>query len=255
MKKIDVETYKIILLQILSEIDAYCNRKGLTYFIDSGTLLGAVRHHGYIPWDDDIDLVMPREDYEKFITGFETSTCKVLSFKSSCDYYYQYAKVNYSNSKVIEFGVSPLDCLGINIDVFPLDGMPDNKFKRRIHQDTLMIWSKIRTLMVVVRSHLPLHLRFLFPYRWTLLIIDYLGKKYKYSESCLVGNIVATTVRHKEIPKKYFSDSVYLEFEGKKYPAPKDYDKYLRKLYGDYMKLPPKDKQVSHHRFEAFIGE
>lgn len=162
--------------------------------------------------------------------------------------------MTYVNSKVIEHGVPPMDSLGINIDIFPLDGMPENKI-RRIHQDCLMLMSKIRTFIVILRNRIPSVGRCFLPYRWTLYILDIMAKKYSYYGSTYVGNILATTVRHKEIPNSFFSGSIYLEFEKNKYPAPKEYKKYLRRLYGDYMKYPPKEKQVSHHHFEAYIGE
>ena len=176
-----------------------------------------------------------------------------MTFKNDKSYYYQFAKVTYVNSKVIEHGVPPMDSLGINIDIFPLDGMPENKIRRRIHQDCLMLMSKIRTFIVILRNRIPSVGRCFLPYRWTLYILDIMAKKYSYYGSTYVGNILATTVRHKEIPNSFFSGSIYLEFEKNKYPAPKEYKKYLRRLYGDYMKYPPKEKQVSHHHFEAYI--
>lgn len=255
MKKIDLIEYKRLLILLLKEIDTFCNEKELTYYLDSGTLLGAVRHHGFIPWDDDIDLAMPREDYEQFINTFNSKNGEIISFKSNSQYFYPYAKVNYKRSKVIEVELPQIDGLGVNIDIFPLDGMPNQLYLRRIHQDFLMFLNKTRALMVRIKRKVPCYLKPLF--RWKLLVfwIDKLGKKYSIKNSLFCGNIVATTVRHKEIPIQCFNSTVYVDFEDGKYPAMSGYDEYLRRLYGDYMKLPPKEKQVARHNIEAYVED
>ena len=255
MRQIDLNEYKQLLVLLLKEIDVFCKREKLTYYLDSGTLLGAVRHHGFIPWDDDIDLAMPRDDYEKFISSFKSDLGEIITFNSNGRYFYPYAKVNYKKSKVIEVELPQIDGLGVNIDIFPLDGMPNKLLLRRIHQDLLMFLNKTRALSVRIRRKAPGFLKPLF--RWRILVkwIDRLGKKHTIEGSHYCGNIVATTVRHKEIPVQCFASIQYVDFEDGKYPAPSGYDEYLRRLYGDYMKLPPKEKQITRHNVEAYIYE
>lgn len=254
-KEIGIIEYKEKLLEILDDIDLFCRNNNILYFLDSGTLLGAIRHNGYIPWDDDIDLIMPRKDYETFISSYKSQKCSVLTFKNNNRYYYQYAKVVYNNSRVEELLVPTVDGMGINIDVFPIDGMPDNLLLRRIHQDRLMLLSKLRTLVVVLRKRTPSVMHPFLRWRWIVREIDRVAKKYKPDETKFCGNIVASLIRHKEIPKECFEDTIFHVFEGKQYPIPSGYDKYLHLLYGDYMQLPPESKRVTNHHVKAFLKE
>ena len=256
MRKINEQEYKRWLLVVLEDIDEYCKKNGITYFLSSGTALGAVRHKGYIPWDDDIDIIMKRPEYEKFVSSFETDKCKVLTFNNTKDYLYQYAKICYKRSKVVEWVVPEIKELGINIDLFPLDGMPDELIKRRIHQDRLMPLGKFKTLLIRSRKLLPEAVRFILPYRWALKRLEHIAKKYKPENCDYIGNIVGTTVRHFEAPISCFSSTVRMEFEGKQYPVPIKYRTYLKCLFGpDYMTPPPVEKRVTHHNFTAYIDD
>lgn len=254
-RKLSIDEYKQLLLLVLDEIDYYCSKHKLIYFLDSGTLLGAVRHKGYIPWDDDIDLVMPRDDYEQFIANFTSNICSVHSYINNSSYYYQYAKVCYNGTRVHEVVVPEINGLGVNIDVFPLDGMPNKKILRRIHQDHLMILGKIRTLIVIAQKNAPKPIKKCLRWKWIVRRIDCLGKKYDMYKCIYCGNIVASTVRHKEIPVNCFKSAELLEFEGRWYPAPIGYNTYLACLYGNYMCLPPEEKRVIQHNVEAYINE
>lgn len=255
MKEIDTKEYKNILLVVLKDIDSFCKANSIAYYLDSGTLLGAIRHDGYIPWDDDIDLVMPRKDYERFISTFHTELCSVMCFQNNRDYYYQYAKVNYKKSVVEEVLVPKIAGLGINVDVFPLDGMPNFLLLRRCHQDLLMGLSKLRTMIIVLRKKLPSVLKPVLRWRWIVKCMDGLAKKYDFGKTQYCGNIVATSVRHKEIPANCFQETKMHVFEGEMYPIPSGYDLYLHLLYGDYMKLPPEEKQIQKHHIKAYIED
>jgi len=255
MKALSLDEYKRLLLVMLKDIDVFCKENNIQYYLDSGTLLGAVRHKGFIPWDDDIDLVMPRNDYEHFILCFDTENCSILSHKTRKDYFYPYAKVNFKNSTVKEVELPEIEGLGVNIDVFPLDGMPDNLILRRIHQDTLMFLNKTRALSVRLKRKVPSFFKPVFRWKCLVALLDHLAKKYDMHKTQYCGNIVATTVRHKEIPIQCFDGTDYLPFEDDSFPVPTGYDAYLTELYGDYMKLPPKEQQVTRHHIEAFMCE
>lgn len=252
-RQLTLDEYRKILLIVLEDINHFCQENSIKYYLDSGTLLGAVRHKGFIPWDDDIDLIMPREDYERFIKEYKSDKCTLLSYHNCKDYFYPFAKVNYNHTVVIELIVPHIEGLGVNIDIFPLDGMPNQIVFRRFHQDLLMFLNKLRALIVKVKKISPAFLQFLLRWRWLVKQIDQLGKKYSIENSLFCGNITATTVRHKEIPISVFDKTTIIEFEGKNYPVPIDYDKYLTVLYGNYMKLPPKEKQIVNHKIEAYI--
>ncbi|MFR5682857.1 MAG: phosphorylcholine transferase LicD [Clostridia bacterium] len=123
-----LEEIKSIQLDILSQVANYCDRNGLRYFLAYGTLLGAVRHKGYIPWDDDIDIMMPRPDYMQFINSFNNEKCalRVGSHYLDKNYPYVIAKV-YDTSTLCKENIDVEYSIGINIDVFPIDGLPETE--------------------------------------------------------------------------------------------------------------------------------
>lgn len=252
MKELGFDEYRNLIFELLLEVDQYCKSSGLTYFLDSGTLLGAVRHQGFIPWDDDIDIIMPREDYNKFIKHFDSDRCYVLTNHNDKDYYYQYAKVVLINTILIEKVVPPIEKLGVNIDVFPIDGLPNNKLLRRFHQDKLFVLSKCRT--IVVRTAKVFGTRKTMKSLWCLIntLIENNGIKYSMYKTNYCGNIVATTVRHKETRSQCFSSVCLLVFENIQFPAPIGYNEYLTDLFGDYMQLPPVELRVPKHDFKAY---
>lgn len=255
MREISIEEYKEKLLIVLDEIDLFCRNHQIEYYLDSGTLIGAIRHNGYIPWDDDIDLIMPREDYEVFIRNYKMPKSSVLSFHNNKSYYYQYAKVSLNNTKVEELSVPEIEGLGINIDIFPMDGMPDMLLFRRIHQDRLMLLSKTRAFALLLKRKAPDFLKPLIAWKWIVIHLDKVAKKYSPKKTRYCGNIVATTLRHKEIPRECFNNTIFHVFEGKSYPIPGGYDLYLTLLYGDYMELPPAEKRCTRHTIKAYISE
>lgn len=133
MRELSTKEIQIKLLSILDEVDKFCKDHQITYFLVGGALLGAVREGKLIAWDDDIDLIMPRSDYMHFVSEFkDSSKYRLLESSRIEQYYYPFAKVCDCSTKVIEdidaFSLKPLDCLGVGIDIFPLDDYPDNGF-------------------------------------------------------------------------------------------------------------------------------
>lgn len=127
-KNIEVEELKRIQTDILNFVDGFCKKNGLRYWLAYGTLLGAVRHKGYIPWDDDIDILMFREDYEKFVTTFKDERYKVFATEVNAKYPYPFAKVGDTATYFEEEIKDAIDT-GVNIDVFPLDYIPEDRVK------------------------------------------------------------------------------------------------------------------------------
>lgn len=264
MRDISIDELKSIELEMLKFIDEVCKKEGLRYFLCGGTLLGAVRHHGFIPWDDDIDIFMPRPDYEKIIELTKDSKKYRLLSEVDDGYYYNFGKLVDKRTLLIEQQVNPIDSMGIYIDIFPVDGMPESEAECDVHFEKLDgIRNKINGFSQErphVRKNLLAYIR-----SWNLYIgnkkrslskeqINYKREAllYEYDNS---KNVFVTGGAYKKrdvFPKMWISEGTYLEFEGEKFCVPTQYDKYLKQLYGDYMKLPPKEKQVTHHMFKAY---
>lgn len=269
IKQLHIEQIRQIQLRILLEVADFCDKNNITYFLTAGTLIGALRHKGFIPWDDDIDLVMLRPDYERFISCFnkraEQSQIKVVS-SADKNYPYSFAKVMDGNTIFIEskvlFDQFPL---GINIDIFPLDFLTDDFHAackwinhmyrysgllaiKQISLDKSRPWYKqyaIYILQTVLR---------LIPTGWLVHRINLLAQQYgSQANSKYIGQIVLRAKREREIIRReWFSSCISVDFEGHKFAAPIGYDNYLKRLFGNYMQLPPKEKRISHHYFKAY---
>ena len=265
----DIER-KNIEINILKYITEICDNHNLTYFLGGGTLLGAIRHNGFIPWDDDIDIMMPRNDYDKLrkiMKNKSSSDFLYLEYKEHESYYYPFAKLVYKKTELIEFECDKLKDMGVYIDIFPIDNVSDdmqeNKklFKKYKMYDILLGSYKMskeelkknNIVKRILRYILKWYMSIFNNYKKVLEKMENLGKKYPNS------NTVACITRRyfeKEImPKSYIEDFIMAKFEDREYKIPKGYDLYLTKHYGDYMQLPPKEKQVSNHDNIAYWRE
>lgn len=250
--------------KIISNIDEYCRKNELSYFMAGGTVLGAVRHKGFIPWDDDVDLMMPRPDYEKFIRDFKDDRYIVSSCEYDSDYNTPFARV-WDSKTELRFLTSEDKTIGVFVDIFPIDGYPDNSYIAKLHMYRLK-YRRFKINAANRKAFLPgekyTFLKKLVKCLWRKSgnyysrQLNLLAKKYSYDDCRYVG--VTTTTVHifkERNPKKLYEKTVYLDFEGMKLPAPIGYKRYLQKLYGDYMKLPPEDKRISEHSFTARLKE
>lgn len=263
MKSLDINDLKRIELEILVKIDAFCKLHNISYFLDSGTLLGAVRHKGFIPWDDDIDILMPRDDYERFKNLFaqESSRYKVLSYDTCDDYYYLFCKVVDTNTVLVEdLGRNKITDFGVYVDIFPIDGLPDNRIAKWFIRKKLWLlramWDD-SLLSKPRKSGLRRKIRYsvsrLVGWHKLCKMIDNSVKKWNYKNVKYCGNIIAASKIDRQVRSEVFRSKVLLSFEGKQFYAPIGYKEYLTELYCDYMQLPPKEKQISNHVFEAFM--
>lgn len=245
---------KKICLDILVEFDAFCRKNNLKYSLAYGTAIGAVRHSGYIPWDDDIDVMMPRSDYEKLLSIFSNDGNYKLFNDSMPDYYYQYAKIVDVNYPIKEFNRKE-KLMGLWIDIFPVEYISsDNnskKTKKQLNFYNHAIWysgtlkkSKNKTIKNMIMN----------------LMIDVCGdrfflKKHRLyiKNHCLTGGNICFASAYPNIvffPYDIFDDIIDINFEGHTMKLTSHYNDYLSTLYGDYMELPPKKMQVAHHLFE-----
>ena len=257
-KELTQQEIKDISLDILIDVASFCDRNNITYFLACGTLLGAIRHKGFIPWDDDIDIMMPRPDYNKFLDSYNG---KYNVLKPSDGRYY-YAKVYDSNTVKIEpmIDYKKYDYLGIDIDIFPLDGIVnDDLIIDRLHKKSKILETLLRL------SNQPIFYRKnpikcvnriiprLFGSKNLIKLIEKNAQTYKYDESEYV-------IRMRNTPNGFtgaLSKDVYLppikkEFEGNLFNVPNDYDKWLTTFYGNYMELPPVEKRKAHHNTKCY---
>lgn len=258
MRIIETEEIKKIQLDILDSVAHFCEERGLRYYLAYGTLLGAVRHKGYIPWDDDIDLHMPRPDYERFLDEYNQASplYKALSSDNDKRYRVAFAKVHHPGTIVREFHFKP-DIFGVYIDIFPLDGLGSEaqakecgELRRYMHVKN-SIFLKSMPLMRKLRLAITKLILLPFPLHTLLGRIKSIATHHPYDSSPRVCSLMSRAALREIMPRTVFEQHCMLPFEGKEYRAPKDYDHYLRVNYGDYMQLPPEEKRISHHNSEA----
>jgi len=261
-RKLSIEEVKKIELQILGFIDQICIKNNLTYFLAWGTLLGAVRHKGFIPWDDDIDLLMPRKDYEllpKLIQEADTSY-KYLSFNTDKEYHYPFAKVVDKSTLVIEKNTLNPHNMGVWVDIFPLDYLPDNEVQSKKIQSKCwnyrqiwghaIVWELNKKNRGIVYS-IACRLCYLYGWRKALYNLHDLAKS-SLEQTKFVSELIDCESKYNKMPSSWFSSYVKLEFEGNLYCAPIGYKDYLESCYGNFMKLPPIDQRVPKHDFVAY---
>lgn len=263
---IGMEEQKRIQLDILKELKYVCDKNNIDYSLGGGTLLGAIRHKGYIPWDDDIDIMLMRSEYEKLLNIFNNESrkkeYKLISYKNTTNYYYPFAKIVNVKTRLIEDSYRDLEEMGIYIDIFPIDYLPneEQKVKKiykkyKLENKLLGIYkynkdSTANKKKMYLKKVIRFFLVKLKIYKLILSSIDNLCKKYVKTNkvACISGRYFEKEI----MPSEYISDYVQVDFEGESYKAAKGYDEYLTKHYGNYMELPPKEKQISNHNNIAF---
>ena len=254
-------------LELLKAFISVCEKHHLKYFMVGGSALGAVRHKGFIPWDDDIDVGMPREDYDKYITlqsEYEGTPYFIQTWKSDPHYIYNYGKLRDSSTTFIEnMYTNHRINHGVWIDIFPIDGFsktikPREKFKKKIfyiwlnvyfaYLPALMKHIRKRTFFKDLFFNIVAGLFYIFDIaHYRNKYIDRYAKKISLKECKMAGNLFGFNMKREAMPIELFQEYVKLPFEDIEVNVLKDYDTYLRNLYGDYMKLPPVEKQVGHH--------
>lgn len=260
MKTIDTARLKELQVELLNSVSEFCEKNNLEYFLAYGTLIGAVRHKGFIPWDDDIDLIMKREDYEVFIRTFNEHhrDHKVYTCKNTQWYPFPYAKISHELTVLKEENDNMTGEIGVNIDLFPLDYIPEDKKilkKIKLQYNILMLKSiKINGERSFLKNTILRVSKVLFKGRSANGIareIDRIASS-TYDRSGNMGNIVFTEKDTDHASAEAFATSVMGEFEGSMYHIPKGYDEWLTNFYGDYMALPPVESRVTHHHFTAY---
>lgn len=265
MKELTLQELKEIEFDILKMFDSFCKENGIRYFLAYGTLLGAIRYKHFIPWDDDVDVLVPREDYSKVLTLFQDSEkYRLFAFEKDQSYLFPFAKICDMTTKKDEFGYKSTIDLGVDIDIFPLDNWDDDLEKAK--KEAKYIKKNMSGLGLSKRTKPDSRT----PLKWIVKAVrmtysKMLGSKYflkkilnasnrpEQKGSRYVGCKVWCVYGARGIvPAEAFAETIEIEFEGQRFPAPAGYDTYLTCLYGDYLPEPPKEKQKTHHGFKAY---
>ncbi len=265
-------------LVIVKEVVKICERYNLKYYMLGGTMLGAIRHKGFIPWDDDIDLGMPRSDYEKFLEiapSLLSKSLRLVNYKTDPDYHYYITRIQDIESKVIETRYSKEGkYTQLSIDIFPLDGSPNNWFLRKIFYFRVLSHRAMMALHYkngidpdrkrgIFEKSLIVFLK-LFPTDKMFNAynqkekIDRLLRKYNLWDSVISGNIMGAYRTREMVPTSWLGEvdeDFFYDFEDIKLRGFKNYDNYLKCLYGDYMQMPPEGSRKIHFKLVEIHGE
>lgn len=267
LQKLSLDEIKQTEVNILKYVVDICEKHEIRYFLIYGTLLGAVRHQGFIPWDDDIDIYMPRPDYERFIAIWEEnmydkhSEFKLFFPGKTEDYYYEYAKVSANNTTCkIDIPIKEIKGMGVWIDIFPLDGMPEKYtcYFYKLHylrqMRSLSVYTKVPKVNSIKSLGIYIGWKIVRVIGWRFFQkrVARLSKKYDYATAPYVAcTTLASRIKY-VYPHSDFDAVTQLIFEGTEFDVPAQYHRILTRTYGDYMKLPPIEQRVSNHLFDAF---
>ena len=264
LELLSMKEVKAFELELLDAIDVFCRKEGLCYSLAYGTLIGAVRHKGFIPWDDDIDIMMSRPDYDRFRESFRVPGYYLVDLAERDDCVETFVKVCKEGTIMVDrnFG---REIWGVNIDVFPIDGAPSNgleahytvlnSIREKLFQICPYYKSVRKGRFPLLLKYLLKRIRYFYPGSFMSLKQKLVNgqKAIPYDQAETVGVYYAAEKTRTFMDKEIYEQISSLPFEGRSCPALTQFDAYLTKLYGNYMQLPPVEKRVSHHAYDTFI--
>lgn len=270
-KELTVAETQAVSLEILNIIATVCEERNYRYFLIYGTLIGAVRHSGFIPWDDDVDIMMPRPDYEKLLNHLKNNidrypNLEVFNPDTCRDYPYMITRISDKRYEIDMSNEKPYG-MGVFIDIYPYDGLGDTKkeaIKFGLKGDRLssLCYLASRKHFAIENTKSFLRKVIKLP---AFIHAKIHGKKYyqkklqklantkSFEKSNYIGCVVWLSGGERDIfPKEWFKESIKMKFDKYEFNVPKDYDKILRQIYGNYMQLPPESERVGHHFYKTY---
>ena len=257
--------------EVMSVIHDICKKLDLHYFLAYGTLIGAVRHNGYIPWDDDLDIMMPRPDYERLVAYFMENEESLAPYKlftpdTVADYPYMIARICDCRYTIVT--ENEKDCgMGAFVDIYPMDGVGNDWDKAVAYSKSCGKYASLcflstreRCVKGLTTSKLKLLIKFpafllakLIGKRWFMNKLAAKAKPCDYENSDYIAWVSWEAGGENAIfPKAWFENVKELDFENFKFYIPEQYDAILKKSYGDYMQLPPEEDRIAHHFYKIY---
>lgn len=256
-RSISLNDAKKMQLEMLKHFHNFCVENNITYFLAYGTLIGAIRHKGYIPWDDDVDVMIPQPEFEKLMKIYKSERYPILYWLNNKEHPYPFARI-YDNNTYKLLGNH--DSLGLFVDMYIIYGAPDGHEARNIYFNQMRKYTKINDKLCGIRSRLCRY------GLWPSRSLDFkllnlfckhvvsLNAKYKYEDH--EDSYIHCGAYLKVYPRSIFESSVLVSFDNYQFFAPVGYDKFLRITYGDYMQLPPENKRIPNHgNGDCFLKE
>ncbi len=256
MEEVSLIECKKQILGILINIASFCEKNDIKYSLAYGTLIGAIRHKGFIPWDDDIDIIMRRDEYDRFISLYHDDYYNLIKEDNVPNHLHARVsdpslRLEFTNS----LRANKIYKGGVWVDVFPIDKVPEDdnrywKIKKKVKKQFEMICvAEVKGYNMIQNiAHL-----FLSPFK--RFLINRSQKEIKKYNNTNSTKAAALCVWHKNFPPflwSYLDEYVDVEFEGHSFKSIKEYDAFLRSVYGNYMQFPPENQRVAHHFYKAF---
>lgn len=271
----NIERLHRVDMEIVKEVVGICDAHGFQYYMLGGTMLGAVRHQGFIPWDDDIDLGMPRADYEAFLQVAPTELkkhLKIVNYRTDPNYQYYITRILDTDTQVVEERIgNDNKYTHASIDIFPIDGTPNNPILRKLYYFRVMYHralmslcykdsidrkrkrSRKEKLLLWIMERVPVE-KLTTPYKQKCKI-DKLLRQQQVEGSAYIGNLMGAYRTREIVPADYYGEGTFYPFEGMLLRGMSKADAYLTHTYGDYMQLPPEGQRKTHFKILQIHGE